>query len=165
MQWAYELCNVLFFYWPLIALFSTSIVSILPAFQAGRTLPLNVWHPFDATRTPVYQLLYVGQVLVQIVMPLSFCASMAVPLTMALLLCAQYDVLCCDLRNLPWTARRLAAPGVAEVHRMREVQKTLTLNVSFGYSREYLDEIRMDDTTAFRKCPRKMFVMDCSNHN
>lgn len=156
VQRSYELCKMAAALFPLLALGSCAIVSALPLFQSTkRTLPLNVWHPFDATRTPYYQLLYVAQVLVQVAMPLSFCASMAVPLSMAVLLCAQYDVLCCDLKNLPWTALRLAAPGRRAVEQMRGMQKSLALNVTFEYCTEYLDEI--DNNEQRRKCPKKMY--------
>lgn len=120
-QWAYEICNVVTSYWQLVALGSTGIVSLLPLLQKHRTLPLKCWYPFDATVSPYYEALYVSQVLVQIIMPLSFCMTMTVPLVMAFLLCSQYDVLCCSLRNLPWTAMRMASPGEQGVYRMKFV--------------------------------------------
>lgn len=150
------MCNVVTTYYHICALISTGIVSVLPLFQESRVLPLRCWYPFDQTISPYYELLYASQILVQIVMPLSFCVAMVLPMGMAFLLCGQYDILFCSLRNVPWTAMRYLSPGRAVVYGMRVVQRDIIaglLGESFRYARELKDDIAIDE--AMRRCPKK----------
>lgn len=121
-QWTFEVCNALSMFYIFLALVSTGIVSVVPLFQSGRELPLRCWYPFDQTVSPFYELLYASQILIQIIMPLSFCQGICLPMAMAFLLCGQYDILFCSLRNVPWTAVRFLSPTRAVAATMMHAQ-------------------------------------------
>lgn len=108
-QWTYDMCNRVTPAWQLTALACAGSVSLFPLFQENRVLPLKCWYPFDFTVSPYYEIVYLSQSLVQLVMPLSFCVTMTIPIGMAFLVCGQYDLLCCSVKNLPWAAIRYAS--------------------------------------------------------
>ncbi|RZC42733.1 7tm 6 domain containing protein, partial [Asbolus verrucosus] len=86
-------------FWILV---STTIVSwaILPLFNKGKDLPFKASYPYDTKASPVYEITYIHQV---VGIFLSAMASLNIDTFMAALMMiigAQCDLLCDDLRNL-----------------------------------------------------------------
>lgn len=52
----------------------------------------------------MYEITFVVQTLSQMCLALGFCTSTTFSLCAAMLVCAQYDILCCSIKNLPYTA-------------------------------------------------------------
>lgn len=78
--------------------------AVYPLFAATRSLPLVAWYPFDALASPLYEFVYTIQTIAQIELALVFCTSSAFTLSASIMICGQYDVLFCSLKNLMHTA-------------------------------------------------------------
>lgn len=91
---------------------TTQFWTIFSLIQSDRVLPLKCWYPFDYTISPYYEVLFVVQVFVQLVVPFGYILFTAFALTAAFLLGSQYDIMFCSLKNVMATTwRKVDSPG------------------------------------------------------
>lgn len=117
------------YYWSSLITTSFVIVSevgvlqwvVIAFFTKERDLPLNAWYPFDKfvscldtyfnvnfnesfKASPMYELLFVIQTIAQFMLALAHCTPSSIFLSASIMICGQYDLLCCSLKNLLNTA-------------------------------------------------------------
>ncbi|XP_037922954.1 putative odorant receptor 85e [Hermetia illucens] len=77
---------------------------LTPVFVHQRVLPVECWYPFDEKRKYVYETLYFIQILAQAQIGQVYGNGSGVYVVLITLICGQYDLLFCSLKNLLYTA-------------------------------------------------------------
>ncbi|CAD7092714.1 unnamed protein product [Hermetia illucens] len=77
---------------------------LTPLFVHQRILPVECWYPFDEKRKYVYETLYFIQILAQGQIGQVFGNGSGVYVVLITLICGQYDILFCSLKNVLYTA-------------------------------------------------------------
>lgn len=90
--------------WLVLCIAGTLHWSITPLFGDHRTLPLGCDYPFDAFVSPRYEIIYFTQFLGQTQVAVTFGTSSGVFMSMITMICGQFDILFCSLKNLHYFA-------------------------------------------------------------
>lgn len=94
----------LFKIWIVTCVLGTMHWAIFPILQREMVLPLQCWYPFEVHRSPYYELAYLGQVLGQLQVGLVYGMTGALLMMYIFIVCGQFDILCCSLSNVYYTA-------------------------------------------------------------
>lgn len=93
------------FYWSVSCCAGTFQWVFVALYAGARTLPLRVNYPFlDSQKTPYYQIIFVMHAICQYITGMSFANNSNVLYSLAVLICGQFDILFCSLKNLRNTA-------------------------------------------------------------
>lgn len=102
---AYLLAKRFTFYWTSLCTVSTFQWVFLALFFGYRLLPVNITYTFlDQRQTPYYQILFVLHSGFQYVSALGFSTGANVLLSVVVIICGQFDMLFCSLKNIRNTA-------------------------------------------------------------
>ncbi|XP_034488060.1 odorant receptor 83a [Drosophila innubila] len=111
---------------------------VLPIVYRDRSLPLACWYPFDYTQPIVYEFIFFLQAMGQIQVAASFSSSSGFHMVLGILICGQYDVLFCSLKNVLATSYLKMGANMKELSKLREAQSVADTEVNqFSYSQEY----------------------------
>ncbi|XP_017483715.1 PREDICTED: putative odorant receptor 85e, partial [Rhagoletis zephyria] len=129
--------------WTSVCVAGTVLYGLAPLVMGVRLLPLNTWYPFDPLQPYIYQLLYVQQLLAQIIMGATFGNGSALFVSLVMLMCGQFDVLYCSLKNLSYYGRLCAG---YESEKLRNEQAALPTNQDdelnqYIYCNEHLTDL------------------------
>ncbi|XP_054745179.1 putative odorant receptor 85e [Anastrepha obliqua] len=91
--------------WTVVCMAGTFVYGLQPLVTGVRVLPLKMWYPFDPLQPYVYELLYVQQLSAQIVMGITFSNGSSLFVSLVILMCGQFDVLFCSLKNFTYYSR------------------------------------------------------------
>ena len=105
---AYQKADKLSKYWGLVCLVGVVTMTLSPILMGKRDLPLKVWYPFDEKADYIFELLYIIQFIGQIQMSFSFSNTSGIYLVLVIIICSQYDVLFCSVKNFVVTAELTA---------------------------------------------------------
>nr|XP_029719120.1 odorant receptor 83a-like [Aedes albopictus] len=94
----------LFKIWITTCVLGTLHWAIFPILQREKVLPLQCWYPIDVHRSPLYELAFLGQVLGQLQVGLVYGMTGALLMMYIFIVCGQFDILCCSLSNVYYTA-------------------------------------------------------------
>lgn len=79
-------------------------MGFMPLITGNRVLPVVSSYPFDIDPSPRYELLYLWQIIAQLFLGLTFSNFGNFYMAICFLMCGQFDVLSCSLKNLRNTA-------------------------------------------------------------
>lgn len=131
-QRTYLLAKRMTIVWTVACVLGTVLYGLAPLVMGVRALPLKAWYPFDPLvsylsekftlffivrfswfqQPYVYELVYVMQLSAQIIMGATFGNGSALYVSLVILMCGQFDVLYCSLKNLSHYARLRCCSGV-----------------------------------------------------
>ncbi|XP_065073969.1 odorant receptor 83a [Ochlerotatus camptorhynchus] len=94
----------LFKIWIVTCVLGTLHWAIFPILQQEKVLPLQCWYPFDVRHSPMYELAFFGQVLGQLQVGIVYGMTGALLMMYIFTVCGQFDILCCSLNNVYYTA-------------------------------------------------------------
>ncbi|CAD6996364.1 unnamed protein product [Ceratitis capitata] len=105
----------------------SSLVAVIfwlfqPVVYEERTLPLPCWYPFDYKAPFIYPLAYFLQVIAQLQLALTFVTNSIYFTVLCFLLCGQFDVLNCSLKNILATTYILMGASRKDLIELREHQ-------------------------------------------
>ncbi|XP_054081632.1 putative odorant receptor 85e [Zeugodacus cucurbitae] len=129
--------------WTLACVAGTVLYGLGPLVMGAHVLPLKCWYPFDPLQPYVYELVYALQLSAQIIMGATLGNCSALFVSLIILMCGQFDVLYCSLKNLNYYGRLRAC---CEVEKLRNEQAALPkisddeLN-QYMYCREHLTNL------------------------
>lgn len=102
---SYLLAKRFSFFWSTLCLMSTLQWIILAVLNGYRTLPVGVNYPFlDQRQTPYYHILFALQCGFQYVIALGFATGSNILFSVVVIICGQFDMLFCSLKNIRNTA-------------------------------------------------------------
>lgn len=96
----YRKSVVLTIFWILMCFSGTLQYGVASFFRTGRKLPLECKYPFDVYESPVYEIIYFSQILAQSQLGAIYAISTGVFMGLMILICGQYDILFCSLKNI-----------------------------------------------------------------
>ncbi|XP_039947531.1 putative odorant receptor 85e [Bactrocera tryoni] len=108
--------------WVLTCVASTALFGLPPLIMGVRALPLKCWYPFDPLQPYVYELVYAIQFTAQLIMGATLSNGSALYVSLVILMCGQFDVLYCSLKNLSYYGRLRAC---CDVEKLRKEQAAL----------------------------------------
>lgn len=103
VQSSYEYARKFQFIWEFIVLLSTFSFSIDALFAKERILPAQTWYPFDAYKSPQYEIIFFCQSIGWIQIGIVYSTFFALFLSINMLFCGQFDILYCSLKNVKAT--------------------------------------------------------------
>lgn len=120
-----------------------------PIMADGRLLLIDIFYPFDAHRTPVYEILFLIQMIAQTLVAFTFCNTLSFAMGVSLAICTQYDILFCSLKNMEHTIvrRRGRQMSARDAQRLRTLQAQINTQdmaldrSTFPFSEEKLDDL------------------------
>lgn len=102
---AYLFAKRFSFFWSLACFSGTFQWVVVALFMDDRVHPLRVNYPWiDQRQTPYYQIIFVMHAACQFITGISFANISNVLLSLAVIICGQFDVLFCSLKNVRNTA-------------------------------------------------------------
>ncbi|XP_054081316.1 putative odorant receptor 85e [Zeugodacus cucurbitae] len=108
--------------WTLSCVAATILYGSTPLVMGVRALPLKCWYPFDPLQPYVYELVYALQLSTQVIMGVTLGNCSALFVSLVILMCGQFDVLYCSLKNLSYYGHLRA---FCEVEKLRKEQSAL----------------------------------------
>ncbi|XP_055708520.1 odorant receptor 83a [Phlebotomus papatasi] len=106
--------------WVISCIFGTLHWAFSPILTGVRALPLQSWYPFDALKSPQYEILYACQCLGQINVAIGFGIVGAMLMSKITLVNVQYDMLFCSIKNLLYTAMILKGNRMKELKKLQD---------------------------------------------
>lgn len=104
-QRTYLLAKRLAVYWTISCLVGTLQWVVVALFSKGRKLPLAVsYRVVDQRESPYHEIIFVMHMVCQFLTGISFANANNVLFSLAFLICGQFDILFCSLKNLRNTA-------------------------------------------------------------
>lgn len=102
---AYLFAKRFSFYWSVICMGATLQWVALAILAGNRSLPVIIKYSFiDQHQTPYYEILFVLHICYQYVTALGFATGGYILLSIVVIICGQFDILFCSLKNLRNTA-------------------------------------------------------------
>lgn len=102
---AYLFAKRFSFYWSVICMGATLQWVALAILAGNRSLPVIIKYTFiDQYQTPYYQILFLLHICYQYVTALGFATGGYILLSIVVIICGQFDILFCSLKNLRNTA-------------------------------------------------------------
>ncbi|CAD6991346.1 unnamed protein product [Ceratitis capitata] len=144
-QRTYLLAKRMTIVWTVACVLGTVLYGLAPLVMGVRALPLKAWYPFDPLQPYVYELVYVMQLSAQIIMGATFGNGSALYVSLVILMCGQFDVLYCSLKNLSHYARLRCCSGV-EILRKEQAALPKSLDDELNqymYCREHLTNLSL----------------------
>ncbi|XP_011188297.1 putative odorant receptor 85e [Zeugodacus cucurbitae] len=139
----FVLANRMSIVWTVACVAGTLLYGFAPLVMGVHVLPLKCWYPFDPLQPYVYELLYVLQLSAQMIMGATFGNGSALFVSLVILMCGQFDVLYCSLKNLSYYARLRSS---FEVEKLRNEQAALPITSDdelnqYMYCQEHLTNL------------------------
>lgn len=113
---AFLLAKRFAFYWPCMCLIATSQWVIVALFNGGRALPINLNYDRLFDRSMIYhRIIFVVQMFNQVYTAVGFALVTNVMVGAVVIICGQFDILFCSLKNLRNTAMTLNTNYMTEL--------------------------------------------------
>lgn len=112
----YKWARKLSIYWTLVCVIGTIHYGIYPLLISKRILPINIKYPFDTNVSPAFEIMYFVQFFGQLQIGAIYSVYGTMWISIIILICGQFDVLFCTIKNALWSAILLRGKPVMLEH-------------------------------------------------
>lgn len=127
-EWARKLS----IWWTVGCVLGTIHYGIVPLLIWKRMLPVNIKYPFDTESSPGFEIMYCVQFIGQLQIGAIYSIYGAEWMSVIILICGQFDVLYCSIKNALWTGM-LQRGSAADIEFLKERQTAGTVTDTIKY--------------------------------
>lgn len=100
----YKWARKLSIWWSILCVLGTIHYGIYPLLVSKRILPVNIRYPFDTQESPTFEIMYFVQFFGQLQIGAIYSVYGNMWMSVIILICGQFDVLFCSVKNALWAA-------------------------------------------------------------